>query len=61
MKLFEYLKSYVAINVFVFLQEMHSSIIDEKKYEDEFKGKLFFSHEKTNPCVVLIGYYGTKK
>ena len=21
----------------------------------------FFSHEKTHSCVVLIGYYGTKK
>ena len=61
MKLFEYLKSYVATNGFVFLQETHSSIRDEKKWEDEFRGKLFFSHGKTNSCGVLIGYYGTKK
>ena len=61
MKLFEYLKSYVTTNGFVFLQETHSSIRDEKKWEDEFKGKLFFSHGKTNSCGVLIGYYGTKK
>ena len=61
MKLFEYLKSYVATNGFVFLQETDSSIRDEKKWEDEFRDKLFFSHRKTNSCGVLIGYYGTKK
>ena len=41
MKLFEYLKNYVATNGFVFIQETHSSIRDEKKWEDEFRGKLF--------------------
>ena len=41
-KLFEYLKSYVASNGFVFLQETHSLISDEKKWEDESGGKLFF-------------------
>ena len=46
MKLFEYLKSYVGSNRFVFLQETHSSISDEKKWEDEFNGKLFFLVEK---------------
>ena len=61
MKLFEYLKSYVATNGFVFLQETHSSIKDEKKWEDEFRSKLFFSHEKANSCGVSIGYYRTKK
>ena len=61
MKLFEYLKSYVATNGFVFLQETHSSIKDEKKWEDEFRSKLFFSNEKANSCGVSTGYYGTKK
>ena len=37
-KLFEYLKSYVATNGFVFLQETHSSIRDEKKWGDEYRG-----------------------
>ena len=37
------------------------SIRDEKKWADEFRGKLFFSHGKTNSCGALIGYYGTKK
>ena len=61
MKIFEYLKRYVATNGFVFLQQTHSSIRDEKKWEDEFRGKLFFSHGKANSCGVLIGYYETKK
>ena len=61
MKLFEYLKSYVTTNGFVFLQETHLSIRDGKKWEDEFRGKLFFSNGKTNSCGISIGYYGTKK
>ena len=60
-KLFEYLKKYVAPNGFIFLQETHSSINDEKKWQDEFEGKLFFSHGKTNSCGVAIGFYGNKK
>ena len=48
MKLFEYFKRYVATNRFVFLQETHSSIRDEKKWEHEFKSNLFFPHGKTN-------------
>ena len=46
MKLFEYLKGYLASNGLVFLQEIHSSISDEKKWEDKFNGKLFFLVEK---------------
>ena len=61
MKLFQYLKSYVATNGFVFLQETHSSIRDEKKWKQEFNGQFSFSHRKTNSCGVLIGHYGTKK
>ena len=40
-KLFKYLKSYVATNAFVFLQKTHSPIRDEKKWEDEVRGKSF--------------------
>ena len=56
MKLFEYLKSYVATNGFVFLQDTHSSIRGEKN------GKIKrFSHGKTNSCGVLIGYLWNQK
>ena len=59
-KLFEYLKSYVTGNGFIFLQEMHSCINDEIMWRDEFNGELFFSHGKTNSCGVAIGFYGSK-
>ena len=59
-KLFEYLKSYVTGNGFIFLQETHSCINDEIKWRDEFNGELFFSHGKANSCGVAIGFYGSK-
>ena len=59
-KLFEYLKSSVTGNGFVFLQKTQSCINDEIKWRDEFNGELFFSHGKTNSCGVDIGFYGSK-
>ena len=58
--IFEYLKSYVTSNGFVFLQETHSSLKDEKLWIDEFKGQLFFSDGKTNSCGVAIGFVGKR-
>ena len=59
-KLFEYIKNYISSNGFVFLQEIHSSLNVEKKWADEFKGQLFFTHGKTNSCGVAIGCVGNK-
>ena len=59
-KLFEYLKSYVTGNGFIFLQETHSCIKDEIKLRDEFNGELFFSHGKTNSYGVAISFYRSK-
>ena len=59
-KIFDYFKNYVTSNGFIFLQETHSSIKDEKVWSDEFEGQLFFSHDKTNSCGVAIGFVGTK-
>ena len=42
LKLFEYLKNNINNNGFVFLQETHSSLKDEQKWKDDFKGALFF-------------------
>ena len=56
-KLFEYLKSCVTVNGFIFLQETHSCINDEIKWRDEFNGELFFSHGKANSYGVVIGFY----
>ena len=33
---------------------------DEKIWNDEFEGQLFFSHGKTNSCGVAIDFVGTK-
>ena len=59
-KIFEYLKNYVIWNGFIFLQEIHTSVKDEKTWNDEFEEKIFFSHGKTNSCRVAIGFVGTK-
>ena len=57
-KIFECLKVNLGSNGFLLLQETHSSLIDEKKWADELKGPIFFSHDKTNPCGVGFGYTG---
>ena len=44
----------------LFLQETHSSSKDERKWEDEFEGEPFFSHEKTNLSGVAIFYTGKR-
>ena len=59
-KIFECLKNYITSDGFIFLQETHSSVKDEKIWNDEFEGQLFFSHGKTNSCGVAIGFVGTK-
>ena len=41
-KIFEYLKSDLGSNEFLFLQETHSSLADEKKWAAELKGTTFF-------------------
>ena len=60
LKLFEYLRNNINNNDFVFLQETHSSLKDEQKWKDDFKGPLFFSHEKSNSFGVSIGYWRTE-
>ena len=59
-KISEYLKDYVTSNGFIFLQETHSSVIDEKIWNDGFEGQLFFSHGKTSSCSVAIDFVGTQ-
>ena len=43
-----------------FLQETHSLTHNEKKWKDDFKDPLFFSHGSTNSCGVAIGLCGLK-
>ena len=60
-KIFEHLKSSIGSNGFLFLQETHSSLADRKKWADELKRPIFFSHSKTNSCGIAIGYVGNNK
>ena len=46
-KIFEYLKNNLGSNGFLLLQETHSSLADEKKWEDESEGPIFFHMERT--------------
>ena len=41
-KMFKYLRSNLGSDGFLFLQETHSSLADEKKWADELKGPIFF-------------------
>ena len=59
-KVFEHLKNNSLPNGFVFLEETHSSVEDEKQWSDNFKGKMFYSHGKTNSCDVAIAFLGSK-
>ena len=42
----------------MFLQETHSTVLDEKRWQDELKGKLFLSRGHSNSCGVDIGFLG---
>ena len=53
-KLFEYLRSYVTANRFIFLKETHSCINNAIRWSDKFNGELFLSYGKTNSC-----FYGS--
>ena len=55
---FEYLKKCISDNGFMFLQDTHSTVFDEKRWQDEFKGKPFFSHGHNNSCGVAVGFLG---
>ena len=60
LKIFECLKNNIHDNSFVFLQEIHSLAQDKKKWKDDFKNPLFFSHGSKNSLGVAIGFYGLK-
>ena len=45
----------------MFLQETHSTVNDEIKWKDDFKGEVFYSPGKSNSCGVLICLIGSEK
>ena len=61
LKLIQYFKSKTGVCGLLFLQETRSNSKVEQKWKEDFHGKVFFSHGKTNSCGVLIAYCGLKK
>ena len=55
-KIFEYLKINLGSNWILYLQEIHSSLADGKRWADELKGPIIFSHGKINSWAVAIRY-----
>ena len=58
LKLFNFLKNKVSPKAILFLQKTNSSVETEKKWIDDFKDKIYYSHGKTNSCGVLIASDG---
>ena len=61
LKLIKYFKDKIVSNSFLFLQETHSTVNDEIKWKDEFKGEVLYSHGKSNTCGVLTSFIGSRK
>ena len=57
LKLFKFLKNKIDPEGILFLQESHSSVETEKKWIDDFNGKIYYLHGKTDSCAVLIAVY----
>ena len=56
----QYFKEKIGSTGVLFLQETHSSSKVEQKWKvknENFKRHFFFSHGKTNSCVVLTTYF----
>ena len=61
LKLIQYFKNKIGSCGLLFLQETHSNSKVEQKWKEDFYGKVFFSHRKTNSCGIVIAYFGTEK
>ena len=61
LKLIQYFKEKIGSTGVLVLQETHPSSKVEQKWKEDFKGHVFFSHEKTNSCGFLTAYFGKKK
>ena len=48
LKLFDFLKNKIGSKGIPFLQETHSSVEIEKKWIDDFKEKIYYTHGKKN-------------
>ena len=61
LKLIKYFKDKIVSNGFLFVQETHSTVNDEIKWKDDFKGEVFYSNSKSNSCGVLIWFIGSER
>ena len=61
LKLIKYFEDQIVSNGFLFLQENHSTVNDEIKWKNDFKGEVFYLHGKSNSYGVLICFIGSKK
>ena len=59
-KLMQYFKEKIGSTGVSFRREIQSSSKVEQKWKEDFKGRVFFSHGKTNSCGVLTTYLGKK-
>ena len=53
LKFIKYFKDKISSNGFLFLQETHSTVNDEIKWKDDFKGEVFYSHGKCDSHAVF--------
>ena len=56
----QYFKEKIGSTGVSFRREIQSSSKVEQKWKEDFKGRVFFSHGKTNSCGVLTTYLGKK-
>ena len=61
LKLIKYFEDQIVSNGFLFLQENHSTVNDEIKWKNDFKGEVFYLHGKSSSYGVLICFIGSKK
>ena len=61
LSIIEYFKNKIGKNGISFLQETHSTTNDEGKWKDEFSRPVFYSHDTSKSCGVLIKLFGKNK
>ena len=61
LKVLEYLRNNIYLDVIPFLQETHSTFNNEVKWNNKFKSKTYNSHCNLNSRCVLIFFYGNKQ
>ena len=61
LSIIEYFKDKIGKKGILFLQNTLSTTTDKVKWKDEFSGPVFYSHDTSNSCGVLIMLFGKNK